>query len=123
MEIQQLEARRLAILEQIRTIDSMRRGTVNEQFFPFRRKDSQQLSRQGPYYVWTCSVKGKTVSQRLSSAEEVEQARADVAAYKRFQALCGEYVEVTSQMSRLRRSTEQEKKHLKSEIVAKTEIR
>jgi hypothetical protein len=114
MDISQLEARRLAILEKIRSIDSMRRGTLNEQFFQVRLKGSKKLTRQGPYYVWTRSEGGKTVSQRLTSAEAVEQARADVAAYKRFQALCGEYIEVTSQMGALKRTTEQEKKRLKS---------
>ena len=114
MDISRLEARRLAILEEIRSIDSMQRGTVNEQFFQIRRKVSKELTRQGPYYVWTRSEGGKTVSQRLTSAEAVEQARADVAAYKRFQALCGEYIEVTSKMGALKRTTEQEKKRLKS---------
>ena len=114
MDIQLLEARRLAILEEIRSIDAMRRGTVNEQFFQVRRKGSRKLTRQGPYYVWTRSEGGKTISQRLTSAEAVEQARAEVAAYKRFQALCGEYIKVTSQMGALKRRREQEKKRWKS---------
>jgi len=114
MDISQLEARRQAIIEEIRSIDSMRRGTVNEQFFQFQRKGSKALTRQGPYYVWTRSEGGRTVSQRLTSAEAVEQARADVAAYKRFQALCGEFVDVTSKLGVMKRTTEQEKKRLKS---------
>ena len=114
MDIRQLEARRLAILEEIRSIDSMRRGTVQEQFFQIRRKGSKELTRQGPYYIWTRSEGGKTVSQRLTSAEAVEPARADVAAYNRFQALCGEYMEVTSQMGVRKRTTAQEKKRFKS---------
>jgi len=114
MDIRQLEARRLAILEEIRSIDSMRRGTVQEQFFQIRRKGSKELTRQGPYYIWTRSEGGKTVSQRLTSAEAVEQTRADVAAYKRFQALCREYMEVTSQMGVRKRTTAQEKKRFKS---------
>lgn len=114
MDISLLEARRLAILEEIRSIDSMRRGTVNEQVFRIRRKGSKKLTRQGPYYVWTRSEGGKTVSQRLTSTEAVEQARAEVAAYKRFQALCGEYAEVTAQMGTLKQPTEQEKKRLTS---------
>jgi len=114
MDIQHLEARRLAILEEIRSIDAMRRGTVHEQFFQIRRKGSKELSRQGPYYVWTRSQGGQTVSQRLTSEAAVEQARAEVAAYKRFQALCGEYVEITSKLGARKQTTEAEKKRLKS---------
>jgi hypothetical protein len=114
MDIQQLEARRLSVVEEIRSIDTMRRGTVNEQFFQFRLKGSKELTRRGPYYVWTRSQGGKTVSQRLTSAEAVEQARADVAAYKRFRTLCGEYIEVASKLGALKRTTEQEKKRSKS---------
>jgi len=115
MDIQHLEARRLAILEEIRTIDSMRRGSVSKQFFQVCRKGSQKKTRQGPYYLWTRSQGGKTVSQRLTSAEAIEQACADVAAYKRFQALCGEYIEVTSQIGEMKRTTVLKKKRLKSE--------
>ena len=114
MDTQQLEARRLAIIEEIRSIDSMRRGTVNEQFFQVQLKGSKEPTRRGPYYVWTRSQSGKTVSQRLTSAEAVEQARADVAAYKRFRALCGEYIEITSKLGELKRTTELEKKRSKS---------
>jgi len=116
MDIRQLEARRLAILEQIRLIDTMRPGSVNEQFFQVRRQGAQQLSRQGPYYVWTRSEKGKTISQRLTSPEAVQQAREDVASYKRFQALCGEYIQVASQLGALKQTTASEKKRSKSEL-------
>ena len=114
MDILQLEARRLAVVEEIRSIDTMRRGTVNEQFYQVRLKGSKGLTRRGPYYLWSRSEGGKTVSQRLTSAESVEQARGDVAAYKRFRALCGEYIEVTSKLGALKRTTEQEKKRSKS---------
>jgi hypothetical protein len=114
MDIHQLEARRLTILEEIRSIDSMRRGTVNEQFFQVRRKGSTELTRQGPYYVWTRSEGGKTVSQRLTSAEAVEQARADVAAHKKFQGLCREFEHVAERLAAFQRVEEQEKKRLKS---------
>lgn len=114
MDIQQLEARRLAILDEISSIETMRRGTVNEQFFHARRKGTQDLSRQGPYFVWSRSEGGRTVSQRLSSPEAVAQARNEVAAYKRFQALCGEYVQIATELGALKQTTAQEKKRSKS---------
>lgn len=111
---QQLEARRLAILEEIRSIRSMRRGTLNEQYFHFRLKGKKETTRQGPYYVLSRREGHKTVSRRLTSPAAVEQARQDVAAYKTFQALCREFEQVTSRLGELERATGQEKKRLKS---------
>lgn len=46
--VQQLEARRNAILEEMRSIRSMRRGTINEQCFKTRLKGRKGMVRQGP---------------------------------------------------------------------------
>jgi len=54
-------------------------------------------------------------SRRLTSPEDLEQARQDVAAYKKFQGLCREFEQVTERLAELGRAEEQEKKRLKSE--------
>jgi hypothetical protein len=102
--MQQLEQRRERILEQLREIRSMRRGTVNEQYLKVPHKGRARPVLRGPYYVLSRSQDGKTVSQRLTDPKQVEQARADVAAYQRFTALCREYAQVTEQLGQLERA-------------------
>jgi hypothetical protein len=55
------------------------------------------------------------VSKRLKSESEVDQAREDIDAYKRFKGLCREFEGLTEELGELSRaSEEEEKKGLKS---------
>ncbi len=101
--VQQLEARRNAILEEMRAIRSMRRGSINEQYFPTRLKGRKGIVRLGPYYVLSKREGQKTVSRRLRSAAELEQAQKDVAEYKRFLGLCQEFERLTARLGELER--------------------
>jgi len=115
--VQQLEAQRNAILEEIRSIRSMRRGTVNEQYFKTRLKGRKGIVHQGPYYVLSRREGQKTVSSRLRSEAQLQQARKDVTEYKRFLGLCQEFERVTARLGELERSEhglEQEKKRFRS---------
>jgi hypothetical protein len=117
--IQELEARRNAILEEMRSIRSMRRGTINEQYFKIHLKGSKEATLQGPYYVLSRREEEKTVSQRLRSFGELERARRDVAAYKRFMALCREFEQLTRRLGELEREgadLEEEKKRFRSPL-------
>jgi hypothetical protein len=111
-----LEARRNAILEEMRSIRSMRRGTINEQHFKIRLKGKKGVILQGPYYVLSRREGEKTASQRLRSPAELEQAQKDVGQYKRFMGLCQEFERLTARLGELERSElegAQEKKRLK----------
>ncbi len=115
--IKELEAQRNAILEQMRSIRSMRRGTINEQHFKTQLKGTKGIVLQGPYYVLSRQEGGKTVSKRLRSPAELERARKDVAEYKRFMGLCQQFERLTTRLGELGRGPqdlEQEKKGFRS---------
>jgi hypothetical protein len=115
--VQQLEGRRNTILEEMRSIRSMRRGTVNEQYFKTRLRGRKGVVRQGPYYVLSRREGAKTVSRRLRSVVELQQAQQDAAEYKKFLGLCQEFERLTARLGELERGEqgfEQEKKRFRS---------
>lgn len=115
--IHDLDARRGAILTEIQSIRSMKRGTINEQHLKVRLKTRAEPVLHGPYYVLSRREGQQTVSERLTSASQLEQARRDVAAHKRFVALCQEFERLTERLGRLEREQPefvQEKKRPRS---------
>lgn len=86
------------ILQEIQTIDRLRRGTLSEQFFV--KKQDGKTTRQGPYYVLQCYLNGCKCSERVP-ADQALQAKADVANYQRFQELADQFVQTTDQITRL----------------------
>lgn len=120
--IQEIEARREKIAKEMCSIRSMRRGTINEQFLKVRQGAGKEPAVRGPYYVLSRYEGKRTVSERLRSAEELEQARRDVAGHKRFVALCKEFEELTERMGQLEReqNLHQEEKKRRSSRSKKT---
>ena len=113
-----IETRREDITQELLTIRSMLKGTVNEQFFPVVRDGKQTDELRGPYAVHSCKIDGKTVSRRLKGKAALQQAREGTANYRRFRALCDEFEGLTEQLGQLEReagaSEEALKKGLKS---------
>jgi hypothetical protein len=101
--IQDLESKREAILQEMRSIRSMQRGTINEQFLKVHHRGVREAKTCGPYYVLSRHEprSGKTRSRRLTSSEEVERVRTDIAAYQRFVALCREFQDLTETLGEL----------------------
>ena len=114
--IKDIDRQRENVLSEIRSIRSMKRGTINEQYLKSKPKGDDEPTLRGPYYVLSRREGGKTVSERLSSPEALKQARADVAAHKRFVELCKEYEALTEKLGEMERLSDQqaEKKPLKS---------
>lgn len=116
--IQQIETRRNTIMRELLAIRSLRKGNVNEQWFPVVRGGKKTTELRGPYYVHTYKVGKKTASVRLKDENALKQARADTEEYRRFKTLCGELEELTRQLGELERQQgtgmEKLKKGLKS---------
>jgi hypothetical protein len=115
--VQELEAQRNAILEQMRSIRSMRRGTINGQHFKTHLKGRKGVALQGPYYVLSRREGEKTVSKRLKSPAELEQAQGDISEYKRFMELCQQFERLTACLGELEREQQgvlEEKKGFRS---------
>jgi transposase len=109
----QLEARREQILQQIKSIDQLRRGTLSRQFFKKRRSGSK--ARQGPYYVLQGYIQGQKFSERIP-AGQASQVEPLVANYKRFEQLAEEFVSVTDQLTRMSQAAPDAKKNSRPKL-------
>ena len=106
--IQMVEASRDQVLEELKAMHSLRRGTINEQFL--KGKKGGETIVRGPYYVLSRREGDKTVSRRLTPGEDLEQARKDVAEHKRFLGLCQELERLTERLGELTRLEQTAKK-------------
>jgi len=95
--VRSLDEKRERVLEQMRALRSMRRGSVTEQYLKVRHKGKRKPVVRGPYWVYTWKEGGKTVGQRLSQ-EEAAQVKKDVEAHKKFVALCREFETLTMRL-------------------------
>ncbi len=112
--LQGIESRRDEVLRQMRSLRSMKRGTINEQYLKVPQKGTKPALR-GPYYVLSRREGNKTVSERLRTPTQLEQARMDVAAHRKFVELCKEFEVLTERLGILLRQAEgsEEKKRLR----------
>lgn len=111
-ELELIEARREQLLEEIRKIRVMRKGSVTKQYFKMKTEGREEPVQRGPYWLFTHKEKGKTVGQRLSQSE-VERFQAEVDAFHRFRELCDEYAQLTERLGDLERESSPEFKEKK----------
>jgi hypothetical protein len=96
----ELTVRRNEIVDQIRGIQSMRKGTLNATWRNVTHKDGEVVVK-GPYYKLSRKgVRNKTFSWSIPTTQ-VETVRAEVDNYKKFRELADEYVDVCEQISSL----------------------
>jgi len=103
-----LQKKREAILQQMQTIDRLRRGTLSQQFF--KAKADADAAPRGPYYVLQGFLRGKKFSQRVPP-DQAAQVRQDVANYRNFQALAEEFVTLSDQLTCLQDQSQDGKKN------------
>lgn len=77
---QQFQQQRQHVVEQMMSLDSMKRGTLNEQFLRVPQQGQKKPALRGPYFVLSRKEAGKTVSRRVAS-NEVQRVREDIARY------------------------------------------
>lgn len=92
----ELEQERVEILQAMRTIRRMRRGTVNVQHFVKRKADGSQV-RQGPYFLFSRTEKGASFSKRLHP-NEVQRFREETENCRRFKDLTQRYILICEEL-------------------------
>ena len=96
--IQSLRSQRDAVLEQMKQIDHLRRGSLSRQFFKTRR--GGKVIESGPYFVLQCSLQGKKCSERVPAAQ-AEQVEKHVENFRLFNGLAEEFVTLSDQITQL----------------------
>ena len=111
--VRALEEKRQRVLEQMRAIRCMRRGSVSEQYLKVAHKGKPKPVLRGPYWVYTWKEGGKTVGRRVSR-DEAERIHKDIEAHKRFVALCKEFEMLTMRLGEVEAALTAEKKRPRS---------
>jgi hypothetical protein len=94
----QLMQRRAQIVDQIGALGPMRMGSICEQYLPTHRKDGS-VSRRGPYLTYTFKQGGKTRGKHLRSQAEAQLYRQQIEAFRRYQELSGELVQISQRLA------------------------
>ena len=94
--LQELHRQRDQLLEQMRALDQMRRGSLSRQFF--RSPSAKGAEELGPYFVLQGYQQGQKFSQRIPP-DQAGTVESQVSNYKRFMALAEEFVTVTEQIT------------------------
>ena len=106
--LQALRLQRDAVVERMKQIDHLRRGSLSRQFFKTKREG--KIIKSGPYFVLQCFFKGKKRSERISAsrAGEVEK---QVENFRLFNSLAEEFVSLSDQITQLESSVDDGKKN------------
>lgn len=102
------------IKEEIRTITEMRTGSLSEQWnvcgkSGCRCKDSENPKKHGPYYQLSYTRHRKSSSEFVSK-EDVVRVRKQLSNYKTFMVLKDEWIDLSIEISRLRKLGKQSHK-------------
>lgn len=104
--LQQLEARRHQVLNQLSVPRDMRRGSISETYRRCGKSacwcGQPDQAGHGPFYAFTTKVEGKTQSVQLRPGPELIKLQQQVAAYREFRELWEEAVKLSEKICQLR---------------------
>lgn len=103
-----LEEQREQVIEQMRSIDRLHRGTLSQHFL--RRKRGGQTLTHGPYFVLQGYLRGKKFSTHIPAEKAAEVGR-QVENYQRFQVLAERFVTLTEAITRRAEGAPESKKN------------
>ena len=106
--IQALRSQRDAVLQRMKQIDHLRRGSLSRQFFKTRR--GGKTIESGPYFVLQCFFQGKKCSERIP-ASQAQQVEKQVENFRLFHALAEEFVTLSDQITQLEGADDDSKKN------------
>lgn len=96
--IEQLSAQREALINELKSIDRLRRGTLSQQVFSKKRGD--KIFTQGPYFNLQAFHKGQKFNCHIP-ADKAPEVRQHVDNFKRFQQLSDQCVTITDQITQI----------------------
>ena len=103
---QQLTQQRTRILKQIDVLGPMRMGTVYDHYLPTRHPDGS-TTRRGPYATYTFKQEGKTHGRQMRNQEEADLYRRQIEAFRRYQDLSAQLVQVSQRLADLEAAGEE----------------
>jgi hypothetical protein len=103
-----LEERIREIQEQLGDLGRMRPGSLSKQYnvcgtAGCRCKDPKKPRKHGPYYHLNYTWRGRSQTEFVK-ADAVEELRKQLATYKRFRTLTGEWVDLSIELARRQRA-------------------
>ncbi|MEK7996431.1 MAG: DUF6788 family protein [Planctomycetota bacterium] len=108
MNTKTLAERISGIKRELADLGPMRPGSLSEQYnvcgtTGCRCKDPKKPEKHGPYYHLNYTWRGKARTEFVK-ADAVAALREQLTTYKRFRALCDEWVEISLELARLHRA-------------------
>lgn len=104
--LQVLEQQRDQIYQQFESLGDFRPGMISVNYRKCGKPNCACAraghSGHGPQYLWNTTLKGKSQAQNLRLGPELEKVEKELETYRHFQELCGELVEVNTQICQLR---------------------
>jgi hypothetical protein len=108
-DIKTLKRQIKKIQDELARLGPMRPGSLSEQYNVCgtpgcRCKAPKNPRKHGPYYHLNYTWRGKARTEFIK-AEAVDETRQQLATYKRFRALCTEWVDLSLEAARLEKKT------------------